>query len=414
MSDGVRLGRRWAHGRRFVAAVERREVGEVLVALGDRATTARALLDRALAATGDRGVRVRPAEADVAVTLAEAGIVRLEEKVEGTVAAPRWVPWRVAVPADTARDVAEALGHLDPAAERIALLDDVTGTEIVADEAALLRDDADRDDLRPPEGSALADAPWSVYAAALRAAAEWERVTVVGDRPSPRELAARVLGSSKAWTEARKAAFEQLVDQPFDVALSRHQTFVRLRGPLRWRHDGVEGDGRAATPWIGLPASTVDRLELVDCDARAVLVIENLETFEAVARSGRLDAAVLVYGGGYVSDAVVTLLRALERPVAVWCDLDPHGIGIAADIERRLGSPVHPVGMSADLLTSGHARVATAEQLAQAEQLAATAPDGLRDLALAIAERGLVCEQEALHSRIIAGLVDELDGASSG
>src|SRR6266481_4106213 len=88
--------------------------------------------------------------------------------------------------------------------------------------------------LRVPDGSRTQPTVWSVYAAALRAAAGWYRATAAGRRLSKRELAATTLGWSKAWTDARIAAFERLIALDFAEAVETAEPEVRLRGPLLW------------------------------------------------------------------------------------------------------------------------------------------------------------------------------------
>ncbi|MBI4538727.1 MAG: hypothetical protein HY704_04350, partial [Gemmatimonadetes bacterium] len=274
MTDAdVHLGRRLAHGRRFAPVQQRSDADDVLVLLGDSSGTARTLLARALRATGPRGVRVKPAEADVARALAAAGIVRLEEKVEGTVAAPRWVPWRVTIPEDAQPEVRDILGRLDPAVERASLLAVLSGSRLLAGETNLLAAQAQDAPLAPPAGSALAGSAWATYSAALRAAAEWERARRDDEGLSARELAARALRSSKAWTRARRAGFEQLVGIPFERAVRGVERFVRIRGPLLWRLGERTGDARSARPWIGLPAAAVTEVELDASDATGLFLV---------------------------------------------------------------------------------------------------------------------------------------------
>lgn len=410
MTDAdVRLGRRWAHGRRFAPVRERCDASDVLLALGSSADKARGLLARVLRATGKRGVRVKPEEAEVTQALAAAGIVRLEEVVAGTVAAPRWIPWRVALPPEAQTEIRDILGCLDPAAERASLVMDLSQSLLLAGERDLLAAQASDAPLTPPSGSALAGTGWTAYTAALRVAAEWERARQDGERLSARELAARALGSSKAWTSARRAAFERLVGTPLAQAVSVVERFVRVRGPLRWRLGARAGDARSTRPWIGLPTTALSEIELDTSEATGTFVVENLETFEEVARRTEVaERWICVYGGGYLGNAEAGLVGRLELPVVTWCDLDPDGIRIAADLERRSGLAVELVAMEPTLLRGPYARPATDQQLSLARELVGTAPPAMRPLAAAIAAAGCVCEQEALHAVVLPDLTARL------
>jgi hypothetical protein len=347
--------------------------------------------------------------------LAAAGILRLEEVVEGTVAAPRWVPWRVTLAAGAEAEVRDLLGRLDPAAERSGLLAETEGSLLLAREVELLESQEAQAPLVPPPTSILAGSAWTTYAAALRAAAGWERAEREGERLSARELAARVLGSSKAWTPARRGAFERLVGQSFDAVLTGIEKFVRVCGPLTWRMGERTGDARSASPWVGLPATAVTELELDASDAVGALVVENLETFEEVLRRTTVGERWLcVYGGGYAGSAAVSLVARLGLPLLAWCDLDPDGVGIVADLSRRSGLEVSPVAMEPSLLDGPYAMPATAAQRDVARELATSVPVSLRPLAQSIADTGRICEQEALHGTVLGDLEARMSAALEG
>jgi hypothetical protein len=72
--------------------------------------------------------------------------------------------------------------------------------------------------LRVPEHSATQTGTWSVYDAALRAAAGWHHAQPNGQPLSARELAATSLGWSKAWTGPRMLAFGRVIGMEFDDA----------------------------------------------------------------------------------------------------------------------------------------------------------------------------------------------------
>jgi len=349
------------------------------------------------------GIRLKPQESHVALHLATTtGVLECEEKALGTAAEPRWIPWRAVLAPDAFGEAKESLGLLDPDHERHALISAVGSAPIATHEIRCLRDTSAGSPLAVPAGSRCRSRSWSVYSAALRGLSEWDRVRATGVKPSSREVAARALGSSKAWTPARIKAFEDLSGLYFGEAMSHVEPTVKLRGPIRWSYHGAVGDGLAGHPWIGLPASMVASFDVVEDRAQAVLVIENEKTFEEVIRRTTLSDDVLcLFGGGFLGEAEISLLRQLRRPVFAWCDLDPKGIEIVGNIAERIDARVTPLLMSPDLLIGSPSRPASADDIALAlEQAQDSLTTGLAPLAATIAEKRVTVEQEALHSHI--------------
>ena len=400
---GLKIGRRKASGFRLVECSSRGDLSQVLAGLADADVgAARNLLRRAIRSYGPHGVRVRPLEASVALALAAAGVLMCEEKAIGTAAEPRWIPWRAGLSPDGLVEAKEALGLLDSDRERHALISEVEDSEAAAFEVSCLRAVGLGGSLGTPLGSRCRSRSWSAYSAALRGLAEWDRVRQTGVKPSSREVAARALGSSKAWTPARIRAFENMAGVAFDQAMNHTEPVVKLRGPIRWAYRGVVGDGLAAHPWVGLPASMVSSFEIMECRALAVLVVENEKTFEEVIRRTELSEEVLcLLGGGFLGEAEIALLRQLEVPVFAWGDLDSEGIQIVSNIAERIGRPVTPALMDSDFLVETPSQPATEDNIALARSLSRDREMGhLRVLASAIAARKVTVEQEALHSHI--------------
>lgn len=401
-NTGLKIGRRKASGFRVVECATRIDLAQALAGLvGSDMQVARRLLRRTLQAVGPYGVRLKPQETPVALQLAVTGILECEEKAQGTAAQPRWVPWRAGLVTDAVVEAKEALGVLDADHERRTLIAEVEDTEATSYEVSLLHAVAAGTPLSAPEGSRCRSRSWSVYSAALRGLAEWDRVRQTGVKPSSREVAARSLGSSKAWTLTRMKAFEDMSGLAFDEAMSHTEPTVKLRGPIRWAYRGLTGDGLSAHPWVGLPASMVTSFEILECTASAALVIENEKTFEAVLRRTDLsEHVVIVFGGGFLGEAEVSILRQLEVPIFAWGDLDPKGIQIVINIADRVGQPVTPVLMEPDLLGSPGSTVASADNIRLAAVLSTDGASSLSRLAAAIAARGLTVEQEALHDHV--------------
>ncbi len=138
-SIGVKLGRKYAHGRRMhtVTAVEE---AQSLLDRMDAPTirVARGLLRRALISTSNRGIIVRPEEENLAQEFAAAGVLHLEEKVEGTAAVFHWRPYRVRASESRRDEIRSTLGKLDPDEARADLAECIADTPELADELHLL------------------------------------------------------------------------------------------------------------------------------------------------------------------------------------------------------------------------------------------------------------------------------------
>jgi len=399
----VRLGRKLVHGRRVqpVTAVE--EAQAVLTRLpGDSARSARSLLRRVLDSKSTLGILVRPHEESVSQALAACGVLGLEEKAEGDAAVYHWRPHRATLADGRHDEIRNLLGRLDPDEARAGLLHAIAATPELGRERELLSHAQQGPPLRVPEQSATQPATWSVYNAALRAAAGWYHAQRNGQPLSARELAATSLGWSKAWTDPRKRAFERVIDMEFDEALETMEPEVRLRGPLRWIAGSTAADARITHPWVSIPARSAQQYGTLDySQAQGVLVIENLDTFEAICRHSTVPETWLcLWGHGYVNNSLTSLVHAIDRTTACWADLDAHGINIVRDLQRRSGRPVSPVFMEATFHDEFAFLEQDDDQVSLALGLVTTGHPDLRALAARIAATRLGREQETMHHLI--------------
>ncbi|MFJ3762861.1 Wadjet anti-phage system protein JetD domain-containing protein [Streptomyces sp. NPDC090080] len=294
--------------------------------------------------------------------------------------------------------------------ETLAAIADVSQLAFEYELLAALPDDNRR---VPPDGSRAATSHWITYCAALRAAAEWFRTASHGWKCSERELAALALGGTKTWTDAAKAAFSNLVGLPFTEAVHTSDTGLRMTGPAEWHRQGLVADLTLAEPFIELPGWTVARAGRFDLQARGVLLIENQETFEAVASRTIVPRNWLcIWTEGFASGALVHFLGKCvpeSLPIAAWGDLDPPGIGIIRDLAEKSGRTIQPIGMDADLYRRGRKLVEEPTQLEkwlnEAKRLAETVPDHFEGLVAAMIEYGgLRCEQEGMHQQVLPNL----------
>ncbi|MEU4725490.1 Wadjet anti-phage system protein JetD domain-containing protein [Nonomuraea dietziae] len=318
--------------------------------------------------------------------------------------------WRLTQPwADLAEDhLDELLGMRDSDVVRAELSQKMEPIPELAHERELLLAFPQGSKLTVPATSNTGTDRWSVYDAAVSAASVWWSYTALGKRLSAKELAAKALRGSKRWTPARMQAFANLIDLPFDEAVDKPDTEVRLRGPLVWSVGGVAADASRAQPWVSLPANGVLSLGVVRCEAIGIFLIENSDTFERICTQTALsDSWLLIWSKGYSSTGLAELLRSFsELQLTIWCDLDAHGIQIVTNLTNRVGRPIRPVAMEPELFESGVKYLQEPDDqkanLKLAERMKELAITDLRPLAEAIVRaKGAGCEQESLSPQIV-------------
>jgi hypothetical protein len=190
---------------------------------------------------------------------------------------------------------------------------------------------------------------------------------------------------------------------PFTTAPS-----ARLRGPFTWQLEDTKLDALRCDNWIEIPQLPILELGTISHQARGVLLVENLETFERVAACGPVvDQWLCIYGEGRASRHLIDFLNLFESlPIAAWYDLDADGVKMVCDLSERTGRQVRTVGMSADLWQAAPKRPESSTQLQSSRQivtnLVGKCRDQLLDLATAIAETGEGCEQGQFHHHILA------------
>jgi hypothetical protein len=289
------------------------------------------------------------------------------------------------------------------------LLDLMDGVPQMASERALLAKSPVGPVQHPPDDTAAGTTSWQVYEPAIRAACIWWRAHNDGRRMAARQLAGLAFRDTKKWTDQRRVAFANLAQRPFDQAVDEADIPIKLSGPLVWKFQDTIAHAATARPWIGLPAQGIRTLGYIECDAKGILVVENMEAFEKVCLlDGITERWLCVWNQGNPSRRLMRFLADLNLMVAAWCDLDAYGIRMIANLEKGLGRSVAPVGMSLALWRSGTKLLQTDQQLAWARDVAAnfstTGPVSLRELAVAITETGDCCEQETLYEQVLPTL----------
>ncbi len=128
-----------------------------------------------------------------------------------------------------------------------------------------------------------------------------------------------------------------------------------MSGPARieFPKSTLKVDGSRWKPFLAVPEEMLAEFVLDVSDARAILTIENEESFHAFARSGAKPDWLTLYLGGFPSKQKLRLLRTLrqkELPFHHWGDLDCGGIDIFLYLERELGITIAPLGMEPERL----------------------------------------------------------------
>ena len=146
-----------------------------------------------------------------------------------------------------------------------------------------------------------------------------------------RDFALFARGHTKQISEVEKA---WLADEAglADFRISAHTPLLRLRAPSIIRLPGGEIALGALPDFAALTPATVAAISGARQPPRVWHVVENLSSFERVARACAADEGALWLPGyppSWWQQAVATLLRHLPAPARIACDPDPDGIAIA-------------------------------------------------------------------------------------
>lgn len=208
-----------------------------------------------------------------------------------------------------------------------------------------IRDELDAELTHEKPRRALPDGPprgidWRSFAFVLRAAERLLDMAEHGQKPSARELAG-LIDHTKAWTPARRDLLQLLLEAPFEELVATTDRQIGVRGPV----EHAEG---------GLWAASIDRVELRVHHVRAMVLVENLETFRVLSSLAEHDIIVIHVPGGPppAECELIGRLAALCPGIAIHAafDLDPAGIRIALLIEKRTGVKLDALAMSEALL----------------------------------------------------------------
>lgn len=132
--------------------------------------------------------------------------------------------------------------------------------------------------------------------------------------------------------------------------LDRTPEYVPLAGPLVLRQrDASLVDISHFSPSVALSAAMLRESTMIDCQARSVVTVENMTSFNELL-GVRPPDTLAIYTGGFASPTVIQLLRAIRtaRPDLVfhhWGDLDAGGLRILLHLREQLGE-IRPLAMN--------------------------------------------------------------------
>lgn len=223
-----------------------------------------------------------------------------------------------------------------------------------------------------------------------------------------RELSVRATGDSKSLA-ALRGDLVRLGVSLEDWGIFEHQPILRALGPVEYRLPGCRGTLRldAVADYACLTLRTVSGLQIIRSGASAVLIVENLTPFEALAREDRqrFGGVLALYAGGFIGRAETVLLHKVlaVRPVPgfIWTDLDLGGHRIFVAVERVFrehGQPLTRIGAAPEFIDRATTGIPlTAEERAEMERLIAKGGilDGEAQWLRTVLARGAKVEQEA-------------------
>ena len=146
-----------------------------------------------------------------------------------------------------------------------------------------------------------------------------------------RDFALFARGHTKQITEAEKTWLADEVGLA-DFRISTHTPLLRLKAPSVLSLPGGEIALGAMPDFAALTPASVAAIIAARQPPRVWHVVENLSSFERVARSCAADEGALWLPGyppSWWQQAVATLLQHLPAPARIACDPDPDGIAIA-------------------------------------------------------------------------------------
>ncbi len=259
-----------------------------------------------------------------------------------------------------------------------------------------------------PEGAVVAKCGRRKYRQLWLALTEALEASARGEDLPLRELSVRVTGDSKSLA-ALRSDLNRLGVNLEEWGVYEHQPILRAVGPVEYELPGGQGAVRldAVADYACLTLKTVSSVKVTRNEADAVLIVENLTPFEALAREDLplVGRVLMLYAGGFIGRAETALLHKVlaARPVPgfIWTDLDLGGHRIFVAVEhvfKEHGIPLTRIGSTLEFIGGAVTGIPlTAEERMELEHLLARGdlPAGEAEWIRTILALGAKVEQEA-------------------
>lgn len=170
-----------------------------------------------------------------------------------------------------------------------------------------------------------------------------------------RELSVMVSGNSKTLASL-KPYLKNMLGNLEEYGIQDHSPIMFCRIPVTGTLNGLSIDLCATVDYTPLTLSTAKAFKPVNGDYRALLLVENLTTFETTIPHLPKDIGIIWLSGyppSYVRMFVKKLLEFIPSPGFIWCDPDPDGMEIVLTAGKwfeEAGQKWKPVGMDKDIL----------------------------------------------------------------
>jgi hypothetical protein len=187
----------------------------------------------------------------------------------------------------------------------------------------------------------------------------------------PRSLSIRLFSGSKRFEalQRRLASILKHHDPNLPPNLRRPDEVLReygvvkkpglllIQGDIGFECAGNRVETGCWRPCIGVPQELVLQGRITAIRARAVLTIENEETFHATCELANTAGLLLIYGGGFSTRMRVRFLQLIRdstgnrTPFFHWGDLDWGGLAILLHLRRTVNPVIRPLCASPDVIS---------------------------------------------------------------
>jgi hypothetical protein len=237
----------------------------------------------------------------------------------------------------------------------------------------------------------------------------------------PRSLSIRLFSDSKRLEslQRRLASILRKHDPNLPPNLKRADDVLReygvvrkpglllIQGDIGFECAGKQLETGSWQPCIGIPQELVTQGRIMAIRARAVLTIENEETFHATCEVARAAGLLLIYGGGFSTRMRVRFLQLVREftsgktPFFHWGDLDWGGLAILLHLRRTLNAVIQPLCASPEVIgqfqCDGSALPDRNVELLRKLSLDPLASD-IQDVIASLVEHRVRIEQECIDS----------------